>query len=259
MGGTSTLTTSRVSVLKLVRDAYAEVWRAPVIVVRLGLVISLAGFAFVYLSHMARLMWWAPEEPPPLGLELAHDVAVMALVANLAVGWHRYVLRGETPDSYRPRWTMVHTRLWGWSVLLASMLRAPELILAPFEPEASPYLLALVAMLLLVVTLYLDARLSLVLPATALSHPASLSRSWRSTTGNGCRIAIAYCLVLFPLAIAFLPAADFMNDSLEPGAFDPIRGGVTLAAVWVTFPFFTCLEIGILSHAYRHLVEPAPG
>ena len=88
--------------------------------------------------------------------------------------------------------------------------------------------------------LYVLARFSLVLPATAIAQRPTLKGSWRLSRSNGWRLA----LVLSPAVLVLVLYVTVLNESLvPPGIALHVLAAFTVVLLWV-------FGIALLSKAF---------
>jgi len=161
----------------------------------------------------------------------------------LAVNVHRLVLNASNKPVLH-RWTWRETRFLGWLAVIyfyvyLIFLIPLALLASPFEYFKSDY-----DWLWNAATLpggYLFARLSLLLPATALDQRQNMAWAWGLTDKNGWRLLVL--LWVLPMLIASaVPAA--VSDSSSPIVF----------LIWhAVIAAGTALEIALLSVVFKTL------
>jgi len=178
------------------------------------------------------------------------------LFAVFAVRCHRLVLLGSVegaPDSPFG-WSRRETRFLFWLIgcylvsVLAWMLISYLVVLASnllgFIPGiAAADLLVHLQKIQWLVTTYVLARLSLVLPAVALDHPASLIWAWRISAGNGLRLTIVVGGLPWILDLALDYA--YLAEAGDVGWLLLLALGVVIVA----------FEVSALSLCYRELSD----
>lgn len=189
---------------------------------------------------------WAVREAAESGWFLSSLLWLISLpfATLVAITIHRTVLLG--PDSLTNPWSIYWTTretdfLW-WLVILSIVSALVALGIA-LVAWMFPQGMALSVAIFLVAK-YFEARLAMVLPATAVGNRMILSTSWTLTSGNGVWIAIALTIpwvvfVLLMYAISYLAAQTWV------GLY--IFLIVPLALVTVI------VEIAVLSLCYGHL------
>ena len=180
----------------------------------------------------------------------------------IAVACHRYVLMGREglPSSWGLFWTKRETRFLGWTLaisMIAFLFVIPGVIaggVAVFAFAAtfgevllgagSVAFIPIVAgmALALVPAIYVIARLSLLLPMTAVGQRPELKDAWALSRGNGWRL----------VAVMLLPSLFSISLTL-PGLLFP-EGGLYARLSWsFLLTLVTVFGIGALSKAYSWL------
>ena len=177
----------------------------------------------------------------------------LLLYALFGMSCHRIILLGEgsLPSRFGIYWTLRETRFLGWVILVGAIYM---LMLLPFQlaaaylgrsiPSNWPLWLFFSWAPLLLAT-YIDGRVSMVLPATAIEERSSIVESWRLTRGRGLHIAAA----LFIVAIA--------SDLVGMGTnylFKELALVGRMLSNAVNFPLIA-VAVGIISVTYRELTE----
>jgi len=153
--------------------------------------------AVLYLLQAASqiVTFMMPQADPKGGDPAAAPVAagellilmILALVASLwiAVGWHRFVLTGETPRGWLPAWHGSEMLSYlGRSIVIGLLIGLGIAViggLAMGVAMAAPGLVGLVAFGLVGLASYVFFRIGLILPAAALGKTLSLGESWKAT------------------------------------------------------------------------------
>lgn len=187
----------------------------------------------------------------PVVVELATALLRVLIGVLMAVTVHRFTLLGR---SSVPRFGVLMPRRREWRFflwVLLGLLSANAFILLVTEGArpvgqfsvAAGLAIAFAAVLPL---MYVFARMSLVLPATALNRRASLRWSWAMTEGNGWRVASLVIIVPALVHLPFLFAAVWVANSWA-GGFT-----VRLAYEALTIPLVVA-QIVLLSLVYREL------
>lgn len=168
-----------------------------------------------------------------------------------AVICHRLVLLGLRPVDVAPvpGWGWRETWFLGWVLLLYLIIMPIVLgLIMVFGTIVGQFSTALFDAIYqdlgLVIGIYFFARLSLVLPATAIDVRANPLRVWRLTRGNGWRLVVV--IGVFPWA--FSQIAAFISGD-EPG----VAKAVLVTALTTVF---LAVEISALSLSYRELTKP---
>jgi hypothetical protein len=134
-----------------------------------------------------------------------------------------------------------------------------------------------IVLAVMVLALYLTARLSLIFPAISIGQSYGLSWSWRLTIGNGWRILLACWLVAMPMIIlAFMVGvAAFFSlnavlgsevDATDFGAADSGFGWafvVVQALIWESLGYVImgiCVVVTAIAYQFcTTLRQPATG
>lgn len=195
-------------------------------------------------------------ENPSIGiyllLLLAGFVVVMMFI-HFIVTCHRLILLGdESVARFGPlKWTWRETRFVGWFVAIVAciiLISIPagfllSLVLLPFG-EFSAYLdESWASNLLLAPFLYVMARWSLVIPATAVDKRPDLRWAWRCSHGNGWRLALVVWLLPWITSSA--------HELLVREQSTLIEDAISFALWLVLF----VIEIAALSLSYRELSQ----
>jgi len=211
-------------------------------------------FAFVALMGVVQALA-AEDLPQPA---LWSMVVLHGLVFVLfAVTCHRLVLLdpltvAQTP---MPRWTRRETRfllkglaMWSLCVGVGFAFMALFVFAAvPLLEELGPKWFASILMpIFLLPMFYLVARLSLVLPATALDRRVGLGWAWDLSEGNSWRLFLV--VGILPWVIS---APSNLIDYTDPNV--PVTAAVTIVGTALLV-----VEIAALSLAYRELTKHEP-
>lgn len=182
--------------------------------------------------------------------------ASIALHTKFAVICHRLILVDFNSGSKLVlpiRWSDRETRFFGWMLVIYFLVSVGSILvmMVPLSlflqklPEAVrnnpaqvvPYTALFVGPL----ATYLLARLSLILPATALDRTEKLSWAWNSSKGNGLQLTVL---------VGLLPWASGLFSYLLIGNNPDI---VTIIVVNIINYVLMAMEIIALSLAYREL------
>ncbi|MEL6952644.1 MAG: hypothetical protein AAFN09_11085 [Pseudomonadota bacterium] len=211
-----------------------------------------------YLSALEGIEGLEPGGPPPeLPPMSSGNVAFLLFMIPLglivfswvAVGWHRYVLLEEYPLVAVPRWSFDRILSYiGRTLILSGILLAVAFI-ASFVSIALVQILGAFAGagLLIAMTVALSwafTRMGLILPATAVDTPLSISESWAVTARASGEIFVP----ILAFAIAFTLIGQILG--LIFGA--TILGTIVSAALsWVQM----LCNLALLTTLYGSLVE----
>jgi hypothetical protein len=188
-----------------------------------------------------------------LGWILLLSLAELPFYVLFAIACHRIILLGEDElaNPWSISWAMRDTRFLGWliviSIAVVLVISVPA-VLSPFASNEvfGIYVPWLSKVPVYVLAAYFNARISLVLPATAVDHRSSLYTSWDLSSGNGTRLAIA-----LSSPILLFSALDYFGSALL-GENDSLMSHVGLSLLWLVF---SVVAIGILSVSYRRLAN----
>lgn len=239
----------------------------------------------VYLGVLGLLMWFeaqSPQDPlnpspPSIQIVIAGIIFIIVMFIGfsvIAIGWHRFVLREEMPDSVyvlRPKWPIGR---YFWNsikvtfavlifmiplfVILFSMLGVSALTnVTAITPGFSKIFLVTVAIqfTLGVFGTWLFLRMGTVLPALAVGERMTLRASFQLTKPiSGPLITTAFCVVL----LQFIPILIQLLMVLITGPETMLFTGMVLVAS-VVFSFISFfVGFGILTVIYGHLAEGKP-
>ncbi|WP_421783252.1 hypothetical protein [Kiloniella litopenaei] len=138
-----------------------------------------------------------------------------------AVAWHRRTLLNKEhlePTSIIS-WNQNHTQFLFQVIILLAIYFSVDLfgnIPSTILHSVSPPLGAISSLILFIVTLYVIARVSFVLPASSVGEKYSIKDSWKHTEKQGWRLLGAFLLLFIPLSIAI-----FLIIGLIGGMFLP--------------------------------------
>ena len=169
----------------------------------------------------------------------------------LAVTCHRLVLvsSGDRFKPYQARWGFRELRFMGWLIAIYVIKALVVLIILRIILDAGGKLVGMgdgelsywSKQLLAIPGLYVLARLSLTLPATAIDRRVGLKWSWVNTRGNGWRIFVV--VGLFPLLM------ELLFDLVAREGATVVEQGVLFILVYITI----AIEVIALSLTYREL------
>lgn len=241
----------KLDVIATVREAYGGAWTHLGEMLRL---IWLPGLLYLSLSYIPARLFLA------LGM-MASIVVVFAasliLWSIIAVAWHRYILMGDLPPGrFHLKFGRRESRFLMVSIAVG-LLVIPGFLLMLFTMAVhlkqatvfSASVFILLSLLLLAVGLFFAARLSPLLPASAVDDPVNARFVLRATQGNSWRIAAAFACVLVPAFVSQSFAGALI------GKLPDLKLAVTLIATLINI-FFAIVDVAILSVVYRELVGP---
>lgn len=217
--------------------------------------------AVLYLLQAASqiLTFFMPQADPTAGDPTVAPVAagellllmVLALVASLwiAVGWHRFVLTGETPRGWLPAWHGSEILSYlGRSIVIGLLIGLGIAViggLAMGVAMAVPGLMGMVAFGLVGLASYVFFRIGLILPAAALGEKLSLGESWQATAKDDKAILV---LALIVMAGQFLISVPAMIDGNSSSVISLVY---SIVVNW----FATMIGISVLTTLYGYFVE----
>ena len=187
-------------------------------------------------------------------------IAYLCVYLWMAVLWHRYILKGERPERFVPRWNGANVMAYFGRTLLMTLCLLPFSLVfgiamsgLPFLIDALPLWLTMTVLvvggpLCLLILLAVIGRLSVILPAAAIGKSVSLGQAWKATRGSTIAIAVMNVLLILlliiplmlpPLIVEILPALTIM-------------GAVLICVLdW----FVTLLFVSFMTTLYGHYVE----
>lgn len=196
--------------------------------------------------------------------------------AIFMVGIHRFILRGEKPGWVIARFGRYELALIGAIALVCAMLYAVTYVFAaPMELieliETSPSQVLLsnaIALIVVVILVWLYARLLLLTPHAAVTGHISPMVSWRAMAGNVWSAVIAWVVLgLGEIVVALIPGLlgllfmKFLLPVSDLGIADS-RGMLLLELYETTaklpaYGAVIAVNAAFLSYAYKDLVEEA--
>lgn len=184
----------------------------------------------------------------------------IVLPALIAVGWHRFILRGEESHELFPtagiRLSVRYVGNLLALLLVCFLLLAGEQFgLEPLSSketeETKSVFLSVTAQTL---SFYGFTRLGLKLPEVALGGQSiGFLTSWKATSALRWPLA----LVSLALVLCYIASTDLINILIGPDAFEGVgqfgfAGSIAAAAA---FCFTTMLNISVLTVIYGHVIE----
>lgn len=162
---------------------------------------------------------------PSLGNALSSWIlSILAYVPHtlFAVAWHRRTLMNlQAPESTSiTSWNRVHWQFLLKIIILLAIFYGMSMIgsLPVLTIGAAiPSLVPLLFLGLMIVMIYVVARLSFILPATAVGEKYTLNDSWKHTANQGWRIVAAFLILTIPFGILMLLIAMFAFGSFFTG------------------------------------------
>ncbi|MCR8549560.1 hypothetical protein M4578_17145 [Salipiger sp. P9] len=177
--------------------------------------------------------------------------SLLTLLASLwiAVGWHRYVLTGETPNGWLPRWHGPELLGYlGRSFMIGLLLGLGIGVVAGLVAaaiSAVPMLLGLLGFGVVGLASYVFFRVGLILPAAALGESLSLRESWEATGRDDKALVV---LALLVIAAQFLIGLPAMIDG-ETGSV------ISLIYRLVVDWFAMMIGVSTLTTLYGYFIE----
>ena len=242
---------------------------------------SLAFPAIAVLSLASAVLVWLfmprgiPGEEAPQGADIAAVGVVGVILALLSlafwvmfsVAWHRkYLMPNEaTTVAAALRWRMRQTRFLLLAISLALSLwvlvfagsSLPILLgIAVSGSSGTVLLLLLVFFGVLIASLFIYARLSLLFPAAAVDHRLNFGQCWELTRGHGWRLLGIILLAAIPVAIGGVIAGSVLNAVIVAAALEGSLSAAFIGTLINQSIGFVGLAAGVsvLSIAYRELI-----
>ncbi|MBU2960651.1 hypothetical protein KO516_07440 [Citreicella sp. C3M06] len=219
----------------------------------LGVALRLS--ALLYLVQMAFtvFLFVTPDDSlqqPTAGTVELLLLSIFAVVASLwiAVGWHRFVLTGEEPAGFVPRWHGSEMlSYFGRSLLIGFMLIALGSVIAGLVLGigSSPALIGLMTFGLVGLGSYIFFRVGLVLPASAMGKRMKMRESWDATSGDSTALLQLALIVIGAKLLIEIPG---MIDGNTTGPISLIYG---LVIDW----FVTMFGVSLLTTLYGVFIE----
>jgi len=137
-------------------------------------------------------------------------LALLSIVplTMIAVSCHRLVILGadSLPNAWGLFWSWRETRFLGWIIgiwiIAVTVVVVPYLLSVPLITRPLDEWLLFFG-ILFPLALYVFARLSLVLPATAIGQRPTFKGSWRLTRSNGWRLVLVLSPAILPVYLVF--------------------------------------------------------
>lgn len=191
--------------------------------------------------------WIAYDFMEPLHAALLHKAIGLFVYTMLAISVHRLLLNAEQPTLRY--WGIREIRFMGWvlfivfffSIIFSSIGGLLSLGGVQFELYRSSWTLAatLFVLLLSLPGAYACARLSMLLPATALDRKPKLAWAWALTKGNGLKLATL--LWIIPFVFPYLYSGLATDTPL------------LYLVVNIVLSALTAFEVALLSVAFKNL------
>lgn len=181
----------------------------------------------------------------PIHAALLHKAIGLFVYTWLAISVHRLLLNAEQPSMRY--WRMREVRFMGWLLLIyfsfAFIYAGLGILLSlisekPFESFRGNKIASLF-LLLSLPSAYICARLSMLLPATALDRKPNFAWAWALTKGNGLKLVTL--LWILPLAFSLLYSSWQTESPLIYLALNLVLSALT------------AFEVALLSVAFKSL------
>ena len=247
------MTRHRVSSLALIQEAALEIYSkravlsvAVILPILCSLALRMAYSAYVCTTDdVSRLV----------AARLIFSFAPLPFYVMFATICHRAVLLGDDslPKRWGLFWSVRETRFLGWIFVLGVVtlvVSLPIYFLIPQLPNwaldwlaESPISISFYTCIL--ASTYIDGRLGMVLPATAIGNSMRPLRSWRSTAGNGWSIFVALMIPILTTELIDYLLFDLLLD-IESVIVNTLTGLI----------YYPLIAIGVvvITIAYRDLV-----
>jgi len=242
-------------VIRTVRMAYHDVWRAVRAMPHLALITAVIVFALNLVQYTA-----VPKSVRDFPAVAFVSILVTNLVVTpLAIAIFRFILADETTREYaialkEPRFV----RFFAWSVALSSLWLIPTIIdyVTSIDDPVS-WVAWAVALLVYFIAML---RLVILFPAIALDAPgATVANSVADTKGHVLNILFIYLVALLTLSVAVVLwlVLVVVLSMVTPGAItegDP-PGWALAAIIAVAELAFTSLLVGIDARIFQALAD----
>ncbi|MEG9861576.1 MAG: hypothetical protein V6Z81_03620 [Parvularculales bacterium] len=264
----------KLPVVEVLRETYEGFFRHGRAMMRLVRYAALAYVALIILQAAYSLgleFYYHYYEIRTLAL-LGYGIILLPwlIFPLFAVPWSRYIILGERNAGWRGyyRRYLLATVVVSLPGILLIAGTVFGLIVMDGADRTAGVLSVGIFLFFLLVTLYLQVRLSLLLPLTAVRGGLLIKEAWAMTGGNCGRLCLATAGAILPVSVVFylvfslvfvlmftvLGSAEGEAGLLLPVLFILLFFVVSLAS----FLLVTLLFISVLSVSYRHLsVRPA--
>ena len=212
------------------------------------------GFLFSNITSFIKLFWLVGSISYGINVAIAyfysseyqfigHLVQYLASVI-FAVGWHRKIILGQ-PDpaiSSYVRFTKVELKFFIMGGLVSSIMFIPLIALSAIAgASAGPAGAFVAALVTIIMSGFVMARLLLLFPIIAIGEKISIREVWKATSGNSARI-------YFGIAISMLPFSIISNFGIS---FTPLilKNFGLIAGITVEFSALVALFLGVASIA----------
>ena len=256
-------------IIPTVSEAYRFVWRERRDFVSLAFplvaVLSLVGAALVWLARPAAA---AGEGGYPVALAIVGFVLgllSLAFMVMFSIAWHRTYLGPHAGSTVAAalKWSRRHTRfLWlvvGLGVIVVAVVFtgaiAPLVLAAGVSGGAPGGAVLILVVPAVIAALLVYARLSLILPATAVDQFLPLRRCWELTRGNGWRLVLIIVIASIPIWVASAAISYVVNGIVGGAGLAGSLSANFLGMLIDQATGFVGIAIGVsvLSIAYRQL------
>jgi len=200
-------------------------------------------------------------------LGLLGNLITLPMLASIAVGWHRLLLRAERSNTARYlRFDRIVVAYAIVSFLCLLLPQAPSFLQQTFRylmqgddlgPEATANLRAAIAYIQFLASIatigiwYAATRLTVYLPGKALDRQdITLARVWRTTRDNGWRLFFGHLLAILPIFLLVIP---YVRITRAHGS--RLSNTAASVAISVVDILSGMIAIAFLSLAYRHFFE----
>ena len=293
MAAASRMPDNKIQIWSMTAQSYGFLLRHPGALIRVGWLPLLALFGLNLLFD-AYAPWPQTIDPvamfPRFGSLSANLLGHTLIAAVVLVTWHRFVLFGQTPGRgvlgiRLGRRELLYTGMWlllcllflfvfslGALLFLAvgfgGMLGTHQALIVAGSAGAVPLgqktqfivLTAISAFGAFLCGCYATCRLSLALPALATDKTSSFGHAWQISGGNGWRLVASFLLVMLPMQVGHLAAAQLAAGLADSALRFPaalIASGFTLLLVLVMGTLFSLFSQS-LEQASEAEAEPQP-
>ena len=196
----------------------------------------------------------------------------VAAYCTIAIGWHRFILRGEVPDRFyvlRPEWSPVRYFRNSTTIsLLTGLITMPIMavallfLLSQLTPPVAalilpPFALGVMWAFMFVVgslNIWIALRVGMILPASALNETMTIPESYRLTGPlAGQQLITAVCIVSL-LIVPMIIGQSLQTLAGHSSVVTLLVAPIFFIWCWITF----FVGIGILTVVYGHLAENRP-
>lgn len=192
---------AELSLIDIVKRTLDQVWESRAAI---SLIVVIAGM------FEATTTWIAYTVMEPLEAAILHYIIVLFVYTMLAISVHRLLLNAEQPSMRY--WRMRETRFMGWLLLIYlsyTLIFAGFGILLsllsgrPLESFGASWIGSLDFLLMSLPGAYISARLSMLLPATALDRKPNFAWAWALTKANGLKLMTLLWVLPFVFSLLY--------------------------------------------------------